>query len=610
MSSRQRRTAAARPRINRRFPRPNYRPPTLPAPSRRIFPRRLDRPAFKRGGGARTVDSMLRLGIGMGLLGMLALALALFESSYADRINPHISVGGIPMGGVTVVAADASLRQQLNVLDQQPITLQVADRAFQVSSAQFHVRYNIASALAAATADGHNSDLITNIWNQVGTILQGHDYPLSGSYDKAAIQHYIARLNQQIQVQPLPAVVGVRDHQVMILREPVAGRQIDQVSAGQVLSHALTSHNVFQITIPVQATGSPISHNVAQAAVDNAAQLLSQPTYFSTVNHYRGWFLTPRQLVELLTFKPVYNPITGWAITMNTDRQRLRKTMAPIAAAVNHPPIPATFIVAAGNNGDPDSAVPEPGDPGLAIDIDRTGSAILAAASTNHTVNIPLLYPQATFDLAAARALALDTEMGKGLTNLATSSATRIANAHIAANMVSNYLLAPGKVFSLRGVLGHITSQQGYKQDLNRIGPHDISGINGGVVQVASALFHAAYDAGLPIKERVAYPFLTAFNGAPGTDALIVSRTAGPDLQFVNNTSHVILIDVTVDQARVIAYLFNNSAAIHYTVKVQTPVISLNDDGSVDATLSRGISGNVNAQDSISSHYGSLDQYP
>src|SRR6185437_7453685 len=128
--------------IRRRFNRPNYSPPKGAPPPRRVMPRRLDRPAFQRGGGSRKIDSLLRFGIFLGFLVVLGGSAAIFQHIYSARVSPHVSVGGIALGGVSLAAAPSYLTQRVDQRDQLPIILHVdlpsGPRTFQVSASQFN----------------------------------------------------------------------------------------------------------------------------------------------------------------------------------------------------------------------------------------------------------------------------------------------------------------------------------------------------------------------------------------------------------------------------------------------------------------------------------------
>jgi hypothetical protein len=271
MNNRPRRNVFARPPSNRRPPHP---PRTLP--SRRFFTGTAERPAFQRRTGP-TFNSFLTLGLSLGLIVILGVALLVFETVISTRVSPHVSVGGIALGGVSLSDAPAYVAAQEQDRTQMPITVLAAGKTFQATAGQFETHYTLSGALAQAMAIGHEGDVLTRIWNQLTTIVQGRNFPVQGRFNATAVQHYLAGIDRQVTIQPLPAQVGVKNDQVVILRQPVAGQRLDLPNATAQFEQLLATQATFTTTLPLQATGSPITTQVAQAAVDRAQQLLSAP---------------------------------------------------------------------------------------------------------------------------------------------------------------------------------------------------------------------------------------------------------------------------------------------------------------------------------------------
>ena len=69
-----------------------------------------------------------------------------------------------------------------------------------------------------------------------------------------------------------------------------------------------------------------------------------------------------------------------------------------------------------------------------------------------------------------------------------------------------------------------------------------IPSIGGGVCQTATTIFNAAFEAGLPVKERHNHSWYIS-HYPMGRDATV--SWGGPDLVFKNDLKHAILIDVT-----------------------------------------------------------------
>ena len=72
-------------------------------------------------------------------------------------------------------------------------------------------------------------------------------------------------------------------------------------------------------------------------------------------------------------------------------------------------------------------------------------------------------------------------------------------------------------------------------------------GIGGGVCQVSTTAFRAAYLGGFPIVERYNHGYVVDWYGKPGLDATIF--TPSVDFKFRNDTGAYLLIEPVVDSA-------------------------------------------------------------
>ena len=550
-------------------------------------------------GGAQLA---LNVGIFLGVILVLGSALLAFENSYATRINPHVSVNGIALGGVALNDAQAFLNQQLAAQDANPVRVSVAQQNLTVTAAQFHPQHATAAAVQQASAWGHETNLLTRFWNQLQGIVIGRDFQATTSYDQHAIQQYLLTVNHTIAVKPVSAQVGIAGSTVTIVRQASPGLALDLQGATQVLSQAMSSRQTTTITLPVQSLPPSIGTDQAQLVVNEAQELLSKPIYFSSVSRVKAWYITPAQMLNLFTFKTLTQPGGTSTIVLGINLARLRTTLAPIAVVIDHPPIPASYMVAVGQGGQPDSAVPQPDGPGLAIDVNQTAQAILAAANT-HSVTIPLVHPHATFDLNAARAMNFDTELASATLTLNGVAPDRLKEARKAAALVNNMRLAPGQSVSLKALFYPPTHASAAAK-----APAGLTTANGGASLVATALYDAAYDAGLTIAARTPVSDAISAQVLPGGDALVGKGRDAPDLVLTNNTTAFVLINVVPYQDTLAAYLFTQNT-VHRSVSVSIASVTLNQDGTIVVTESRAISGDIQKQDSSTTRYQPLDSY-
>src|SRR5205085_2221217 len=124
---------------------------------------------------------------------------ALFQTAYAGRIYPHVTVDQVPVGGMTRAEALAALRDAETARLNAPIDVQGAGQHWQVTPAQFGTTYDITAAVDRALALAHTGPFMTGRWNAATTIWSGASVPLTGSHDPAALSRAHALLAAPIQ---------------------------------------------------------------------------------------------------------------------------------------------------------------------------------------------------------------------------------------------------------------------------------------------------------------------------------------------------------------------------------------------------------------------------
>lgn len=138
--------------------------------------------------------------------------------------------------------------------------------------------------------------------------------------------------------------------------------------------------------------------------------------------------------------------------------------------------------------------------------------------------------------------------LGKGTSTFWHSSAIRNINITKGSSIVNRILVAPGETFSFVKSLGEVSLEAGYKQAyIIRQGKTELD-IGGGICQVSTTLFRAMLDAGLNITERKNHAYRVSYyeeDSKPGFDATVFIPS--PDLKFINDTSHHVLIQSILD---------------------------------------------------------------
>lgn len=152
--------------------------------------------------------------------------------------------------------------------------------------------------------------------------------------------------------------------------------------------------------------------------------------------------------------------------------------------------------------------------------------------------------------LSSSNEFSLEDALSHGIVTRFSSYTTRYANTASTANRMNNIHLAAkkldksiakadGGVWSFNDVVGPATADEGYLE-ANVIDRNTMTtGVGGGICQVATTVFNAIYEAGLPIVERNNHTLYTSSYPA-GRDAAIAYPYL--DLKWKNDTESDILV--------------------------------------------------------------------
>jgi vancomycin resistance protein YoaR len=158
---------------------------------------------------------------------------------------------------------------------------------------------------------------------------------------------------------------------------------------------------------------------------------------------------------------------------------------------------------------------------------------------------VPPRYP----DTATAEELGVTDLVAEGESYFIGSPAGRDHNIRLAATKFHGVVVAPGETFSFNTYLGPVTKEEGYDESFITAGEQLQMGIGGGICQVSTTAFRAAFWGGYPIVERwyhyqrVGYYELRG--GGVGMDATVYSPQV--DLKFLNDRPYPLLIQTEVD---------------------------------------------------------------
>jgi vancomycin resistance protein YoaR len=129
----------------------------------------------------------------------------------------------------------------------------------------------------------------------------------------------------------------------------------------------------------------------------------------------------------------------------------------------------------------------------------------------------------------------------------------RVHNVQLVAHLVDGHVIAPGATFSFNQATGARTAEKGFKEAPVIINGELQTGLGGGVCQVSTTVFNAAYEAGLPIVERTNHALYIS-HYPQGRDATV--NYPDVDLKFTNDTGHWLLLRTFVGSSSLTVALY------------------------------------------------------
>lgn len=142
----------------------------------------------------------------------------------------------------------------------------------------------------------------------------------------------------------------------------------------------------------------------------------------------------------------------------------------------------------------------------------------------------------------------------------------RSSNIKTSARYIDGTVLKPGEVFSFNSVVGERTEERGFVKATGYAFEETAEDYAAGISQTATTLYNAAFESGLQITEQrnhmYTVNYTTDSDGTPclGNDATVAWDM--PDLKFVNNKDHPVMIRMTCSDDEITAEIHGTDDGI------------------------------------------------
>jgi vancomycin resistance protein YoaR len=505
------------------------------------------------------------------MLALAALLLVLlvplvYLGAYRGRIYPGVYAAGIHLGGATPGQAIDRLTDG-GFAPDAPVVLRATGREWRVHPADVGIVLDAqatvqsafgvgrggtraSAALAALRARARGTHVAPALTFDAGP-AQDTLGDLADTYDEPAANAGFTVVG--LDVQPLPA-------------RPGRALGID-TGVEAIRSAVEAGHWPVEVELPSVELRATVEN--VDAALEAARHLLRGPIALRA-GPDRNWSLPPEALAPMLAVDP---DAPGGALAV--DLVQLESWFAPIQAEIGTPAENPRFTFDAETRR---LRAKRPGSPGVAIDAAATAERLLQLPSgSERTVELALKQatPLLADELDAAE-LGITGLIHSETSRYSGSPAERVHNIALAAERYDGVLVPPGATFSFNQQLGDVTAEAGYKETLIIMDGTTADGVGGGVCQVSTTLFRAAFWSGLPIVERHAHGYRVAYyeqgNVPPGLDATIYSPVV--DLKFQNDTAGWLLIEAFANRAAATLTFEIYGPSLNREVRIEGPSVS------------------------------------
>ena len=470
-----------------------------------------------------------------------------FEARVGDTIVSGVTVGSIPVGGLTKEEARMAISKGVEAFESVGVMFELGDdSAIMVpevlsesgpSGSYVLYEFDVDASVEMAYAQGRGGNMITRAYNRHVLNKDEVVLPVVLEINHEKVEEFLVDHfdGQRLLVRETGfAIAQVKNGVEVRVAPGAAGRDV-------LYDHAI-DRAVGQMKL-LQSGAVMLSTKLIEPRISDDEVRSLIPKFEEVVVHPKLIFEWDEQKFEVLRSEyatwigvgyDVYEDLT---LVLNEDAVNLY--LDKIAPALEVEARNAKFEV--GENGR--VGVFESSRDGLAIDREATLASIYEVFIESGLDAIPVVVVVAPPDIATGDVndFGITELLATGRTNFSGSPSNRRNNIAYGIELIDGALIKPGEEFSTLGMLGDITEANGWKAELVIKGDETKPEAGGGLCQVSTTLFRATLNAGLPVTARRNHSYRVSYYEPPvGKDATIYSPA--PDYRFVNDTGYHVLV--------------------------------------------------------------------
>jgi vancomycin resistance protein YoaR len=514
-----------------------------------------------------------RTAVAVAGIGLTAVLLALAFAGSPTKLPEGVAIANVPVGGMTPVQARRTLEARSRAAASRPVVFRAAGRSWKLTAKRLEVSVNWRGAVSAALRQGEGPVPVRGL-RRLGVRLFGANItPAAQAYD-AVLQYELDRIAAGVDRRHRDAALRLHRRTPVV----VAGRtgtRLDRHGAARAIVQALSSlQRPLTVDLPVTLEPQRVTALQLQRAAAQVRTALSAPVQLA-VGPAR-FELRPYRLANLLDLPhDGRTEVRIGGLAADSFFVRLNKSFAQKPEDAHFQPIAGGVRLI-------------PGRFGRSADVPATTRAILRAAlsPTHRFARLAVEQERPKLTTAEAKKMGIKRVVGT-YTTIYGGIANRVHNVQLVAHLIDRRFIRPGEEFSFNKTTGVRDASKGFLEAPVIINGELQTGLGGGVCQVSTTVFNAAYEAGLKITARTNHALYISHYPL-GRDATV--NYPDTDLRFVNDTRHWLLLRTFVGASSLTVTLYGTDP--HRKVVSETAPLSVSGPVPVkqmpDGSLLRG----------------------
>jgi len=525
---------------------------------------------------------VIRLAL-LGVTGLILLFFTLlvlvsgYQFVHQDEIYPGVStVLDVDLAGMTRQEAIAALSERFTYADEATFVFRHGEQTWDYSAADLGVSLDVQATVDEAFRAGRGGSWLENLIDQMD--MRANGYPVAPviTYNQTQAERILTRIAADIIDRPtLDSTLTIRDGKALATPSQI-GRHVDiPTTLAALRSQVMGLVTRAEIMLIVEETAPVVWETDSAAERINLA--LSAPVKFTITGDERGpWVSETASIEKMLVIDEVRHEDGTASYEVGLSLDQAREFLTELAPELSVPPQNARFVF---DDETRQLQVIQNSVNGRVLDVEGTLAKFEAAVFAENAADrrVELVFQDFAPDVpdtATAAQLGITELVTQKTTYYYGSTAARVRNIEVATSNFHGLVIPPGGIFSFNEWLGDVSVESGYEQGLIIVGNQTITGVGGGVCQVATTAFQTAFYAGFPILERVEHAYRVGYyeqgEGA-GLDATVYSPIV--DFRFQNDTPYHLLIETYNNPGNATLTWKFYSTSMNRRVEKEGPVI-------------------------------------